>query len=225
MELHELKGGYDVLCSLGHNCLPASQLNHSKIRNIAGVIDWMMSPHLSGVSALLRDRFRHVMLRDNLRYHGASSDSGCYVIRDAAYDLYSVHDFPMEDNDPDILESYSGLKQKLDYRANRFLQLMQSGKRIFFLRTEATSYETEELLHVLDNLVVGDYKLLVVNHAQVSNMVQIDYHLPNVCTLLIPEVANMFQDNHTLWRTILGGIYNTMTNEEINTYLLKNYNI
>lgn len=220
MKLHEIKGGYDVLYSLGHNCLPASQLNHSNIRNIAGVIDWMISPHLSGVSALLRDRFRYIMLRDNLRDHGASADSGCYVIRDAAYDLYSVHDFPMEHNDPEILQSYSGLKQKLDYRASRFLQLMRSGKRIFFLRTEATSYETEELLHVLDNLVAGEYKLLVVNHAQVSDIVQIDYHLPNVCTLLIPEVTNMFQDNHNLWRTILDGIYNTMTNEEINTYLL-----
>lgn len=220
MKLDEIKGGYDVLYSLGHNCLPASQLNHSKIRNVAGVIDWMISPHLSGVSALLRDRFQYIMLRDNLRYYGASADSGCYVIRDAAYDLYSVHDFPMEDNDPEILQSYSGLKQKLDYRASRFLQLMRSGKRIFFLRTEATSYETEELLHILDNLVAGEYKLLVVNHAQVSEIVQIDYLLPNVCTLLIPEVANMFQDNHNLWRTILDGIYNTMTNEEINNFLL-----
>ena len=47
---------------------------------------------------------------------------------------------------------------------------MQSGKRILFLRTEATSYETEELIHVLNDLVIGEYKLLVVNHAQVSDI-------------------------------------------------------
>ncbi|WP_211748563.1 DUF1796 family putative cysteine peptidase [Paenibacillus sp. Marseille-Q4541] len=225
MELDELKGGYDVLFSLGHNCLPASQLNHSRIRNIAGVIDWMISPHLSGISAMLRDRFSYLMKRENLQYYGASSDSGCYVIRDSAYDLYSVHDFPLEENDPEILQSYSKLREKLDYRARRFLQLVQSGKRIFFLRTETTPYETEELVSVLNDLVVGEYRLLVVNHAPVSDITPLDYHLRNVCTLLIPEVPQMFQDNHFIWRTILDGIYNTMSNEEVNDYLSKNHNI
>ncbi|MCM3781649.1 papain-like cysteine peptidase [Neobacillus mesonae] len=209
MNLAELKGQYDVAFSLGHNCLAASQLNHSRIRTMAGVIDWMITPQLSEVCSLLRNRFNHMMQQENMSVVGINSLAGCYIVRDAAYEIYSHHDFPLVDNNPDNLASYTILREKIDRRAERFLNRMNQNHKTLFVRTEANLHETAELLDVLNEITTGEYKLLVVNHAPVQDVVQVEWHLPNVCTLLIPQVDNMFEDNHMIWRKILKDIYAT----------------
>ncbi|MFD2701171.1 DUF1796 family putative cysteine peptidase [Paenibacillus shunpengii] len=209
MKWTDIKGHYDVAYSLGHNCLAASQLNHSRIRTMAGVIDWMITPQLSGVTELLRNRFKYMMQPENMTVIGVNPLAECYIVRDAAYDIYSHHDFPLVSNTPHHLASYSILQDKIERRSARFLNRMILNKKTLFLRTEATRHETAELIDVLQKMTAGEFRLLVVNHASVQNVVEIDWELPNVCTLLIPQVDNMFEDNHSIWRYILQDIYAT----------------
>lgn len=44
MILNEIKGTYDVIFSLGHNCLAADQLSRTLLRKVGGVIDWVETP-------------------------------------------------------------------------------------------------------------------------------------------------------------------------------------
>uniref|UniRef100_UPI00406D0897 DUF1796 family putative cysteine peptidase n=1 Tax=Paenibacillus sp. FSL L8-0340 TaxID=2954685 RepID=UPI00406D0897 len=70
MILNEIKGTYDVIFSLGHNCLAADQLSRTLLRKVGGVIDWVETPVLAGVSNLLRNRFAHFMKFPNLSITG-----------------------------------------------------------------------------------------------------------------------------------------------------------
>lgn len=205
MKLSEITGTYDVIFSLGHNCLAADQLTRVMLRKIGGVIDWVESPSLSSVSHLLRNRFANFMEFPNLSITGINDNAGCYIVRDIAHDIFSHHDFPLAENTPEQLNSYPQLVEKITRRIPRFLETLQSAGKILFIRTEAALDETAELLEVLDGMVPGKYNLLVINHAAVHGIVETPWPFSNVCALQIPQVTDMFHDNDYIWRAILYG--------------------
>lgn len=205
MDFNQIKGAYDVIFSLGRNCLAADQLSRHMLRNIGGVLDWVESPALSGVSQLLRNEFAHYMEFANLAITGINEQAGCYIVRDAAYHIFSHHDFPLQENAPDQLLSYPELRAKIARRVPRFLATLRSANRILFIRTEGTIHETAELLEVLRSQVVGEFNVLVINHAPVSGIVETPWPFPNVCALQIPVVPDEFHDNDYLWKKLLEG--------------------
>ncbi|WP_342437328.1 DUF1796 family putative cysteine peptidase [Paenibacillus sp. FSL L8-0436] len=205
MILNEIKGTYDVIFSLGHNCLAADQLSRTLLRKVGGVIDWVETPVLAGVSNLLRNRFAHFMDFPNLSITGINHKAECYIVRDAAYHAFSHHDFPLVENTPEQLVSYPKLKEKLQRRIPRFLETLMDADKVLFIRTEATIHETAELLDVLNGMVKGTFNLLVINHAPVHGIIETPWPFNNVCALQIPEVPDMFHDNDHLWRSILYG--------------------
>ncbi|MCL6604858.1 MAG: papain-like cysteine peptidase [Paenibacillus sp.] len=205
MNFNEIKGTYDVIFSLGQNCLAADQLSRHMLRNIGGVLDWVESPILAGVNQLLRNRFSNFMEFPNLAITGINDHAGCYIVRDAAYHIFSHHDFPLKENTPVELTSYPELRAKVARRVPRFLETLQNANRILFIRTEGTIHETAELLEVLKEMVTGEFNLLVINHAPVSGVIETPWPFPNVCALQIPVVPNEFHDNDYLWKNILEG--------------------
>lgn len=205
MNLNEIKGAYDVIFSLGKNCLPADQISRRMLRKIGGVIDWVESPSLSGVSNLLRNRFANYMEFPNLSVTGINELAGCYIVRDAAYHIFSHHDFPLNANTPEHLNSYPELRAAISRRAPRFLDILQTADKILFIRTEATVHETAELLEVLRGMVRGQFNLLVVNHKPVYGIFEVPSPFPNVCEVHIPIVPNEFQDNDHIWSDMLWG--------------------
>lgn len=205
MNLNEIKGTYDIIFSLGANCLPADQLTRHMLRKAGGVIDWMESPILSGVNQLLRNRFSNFMEFSNLAITGINKKAGCYIVRDAAYHIFSHHDFPLDQNTPFRLSSYSELREKVSRRVPRFLETLRNANRILFIRTEATIHETAELLDILRELVPGEFNLLVINHAPVHEVTETPWPFHNVCVLQFPAVPDEFHDNDHLWSNILWG--------------------
>ncbi|WP_379134201.1 DUF1796 family putative cysteine peptidase [Paenibacillus sp. sgz500958] len=203
MNFSEIKGSYDVIFSLGHNCLPADQLSRYMLRKIGGVLDWVESPILAGVSNLLRNRFSHYMELPNLSVTGINDQAGCYIVRDAAYYIFSHHDFPLSENTSEQLNSYPELREKINRRVPRFMETLKNTAKILFIRTEATIHETAELLTVLDSMVQGEFNLLVINHAPVPGIVETPWPFHNVCALQIPNVPDMFHDNDYIWRGLL----------------------
>ncbi|AIQ69341.1 DUF1796 family putative cysteine peptidase [Paenibacillus graminis] len=203
MNFNEIQGTYDVIFSLGRNCLAADQLSRHMRRKIGGVLDWVESPALSGVSNLLRNRFSNFMELPNLAITGINDKAECYIVRDAAYYVFSHHDFPLNQNTPTQLVSYPELREKVTRRVPRFLEALRSANRILFIRTEGTIHETAELLDVLQELVSGEFNVLVVNQAPVSGIVETPWPFSNVCALQIPMVPDEFHDNDYLWKNIL----------------------
>ncbi|ULO05836.1 peptidase [Paenibacillus sp. 19GGS1-52] len=206
MNLTEIKGTYDVIFSLGHNCLVADQLSRSMLRTVGGVLDWVESPILAGVSNLLRNHFLYFMELPNLSITGINDKAGCYIVRDAAYHIFSHHDFPLIENTPEQLTSYPKLQEKINRRVPRFLETLLNADKILFIRTEGTIHETNELLGILQGMVKGEFNLLVINHAPVDGIIETPWPFHNVCALQIPEVPDMFYDNDHLWRVLLSGL-------------------
>lgn len=207
MELEDIKGDFDAIYSLGHNSLPGVQMAKNGLRHDTGVIDWMCSPLLSGVSNMLRHRFAHFMELRNMSITGIDPNASCYLVRDAAYHIISNHDFSVEANTPTQLITYPQFKEKMNRRIERFLQKLKASHRVLFIRTESSYAEAQELQEVIRGLRSHrDFCILVVNHAPVEGIVELHWPLEYVCALQLPQVTDPFYENDELWRSILSGI-------------------
>lgn len=205
MNLSDIKGTYNAIFSLGDLCLASLQLQRRGLRPYSGVLDWIASLNLSDVSRLLQNRFVGFMEMPNLRIIGYATDK--YIcVSDDAYHMVSNHDFETTKNSLYHLGGYPEVKQKYDRRINRFLEKVNTCKRILFVRTEGTYDEALELQSVLSDLVKHDFRVLIVNHAPVMGVVEQNWPLEKVCAIELPNFEK-WEGNNYLWDQILQGIH------------------
>lgn len=204
MQLEELRGAYDAVFSLGQNCTPAIQMEKNGLRPFAGVLDWMMSDTLTDVNRLLRDRFAGFMEFPNLVVTGKSQLN--YMVKDTAYNVISVHDFPQSRNTPSNLATYPEFKEKMERRIQRFHEKVAAARRVLFVRMLGTKEEVTELNEILGQLVSREYRLIIINYSASSELLEMDWQLPNVCALEMPyaDIWNYRSDPH--WSRIFQGI-------------------
>lgn len=205
MRLAELKGNYDAIFSLGDLCLASIQLDKNNLRPYSGVLDWMGSPQLSDVNLLLLNRFYGFMELENLRVVG-DANPDMLLVSDDVYHILSNHDFPKAQNTYTHLVTYPEVKQKFDRRIQRFLEKADSCQRILFVRTEGDFQDAYDLQMILSGLVRNDFRILLINHAPVSGIVELDWPLDKVCALQLPNQEKWEGNNH-LWKTIFAGIH------------------
>ncbi|GIO33774.1 MULTISPECIES: DUF1796 family putative cysteine peptidase [Paenibacillus] len=207
MRVADLKGSYDAIFSLGDLCLAAMKLEKFELRPYAGPLDWMATYDLSQVNRLLRNRFAHFMEYNNLYVEKKVSDQ-LYLVRDTYYDFQSNHDFFTHNNFPPNLEAYPTVKAKYDRRVQRFMEKAHTSRNILFIRTEGSFEQAKELQEVLSGLVRHDFRVLLINHTSVSGIVELDWPLDKVCSILMPD-ADKWMGNDHLWSQILNGIHLT----------------
>jgi hypothetical protein len=209
MKIENLKGNYDAIYSLGDLCLASLQLRKNKLRPFAGPLDWMSSPSLPSVSRLLKNQFTGYMDKSNLIPTGYStgvdSSEPYLCVTDTAYQIVSSHDFKASQNTFNNLGTYPEVRAKFDRRIIRLLDVLSSGKRILFIRTEGIFEEVLELESVLSKLVKNDFYILVVNHSNTKILVEKDWPIANVCAIELPNVEK-WQGNDHYWRDIFNGI-------------------
>ena len=205
MKLQDLKGTYDAIYSLGDLCLASLQLEKNNLRPYSGVLDWMASPALSNVNRLLKNRFIGFMDLPNLRIIGYAGEN-IICVSDDAYHFVSNHDFEVGKNSLSHLGGYPEVKEKFDRRIRRFLEKAASCQRILFIRTEGDLEEAEALEKVLSGLVRNDFRVLLINHADVEGLVEDDWPLEKVCAVRLPD-KNKFTENDHLWKKMLEDIH------------------
>ncbi|WP_028561935.1 DUF1796 family putative cysteine peptidase [Paenibacillus pinihumi] len=205
MKLQDIKGSYNAIYSLGDLCLASIQLKQNNLRTFAGVLDWAGSPILPDVTRLLQNRFAGLMDAQNLRVIGYAGDTHICV-SDDTYNFVSNHDFEIGPNSLYHLGTYAEVKAKYDRRIQRFLEKAATSQRMLFVRTEGTLEEAAALQNVLSGLVQHDFKVLVVNHAPVSTIIELDWPLEKVCGIQLPNGEKWAGNNH-LWQHMLQGIY------------------
>jgi hypothetical protein len=209
MRIKDIKGEYEAIYSLGDLCLAALQLRKNNLRPYAGPLDWMSSPSLSNVSRLLKNRFNGYMEKPNLIASGYSTgvDSAePYVcVTDMAYQIVSSHDFKGDKNTLTNLATYPEVKAKFARRIERFLDILSTGKRILFIRTEGTFQEALELESVLSQLVKNDFTILLINHTNTKSIIEKDWPVKNVCAIELPNVEK-WDGNDDYWKFIFNGI-------------------
>jgi len=205
--LHKLKGTYDSIFSLGHLCLAAMQLRKFQLRPFSGVLDWVGSPQLSKVNLLIKNRFSDFLNINHLKPDRYLSPTDLYV-HDFVYDIGFNHDFKTDKNTLTHLGGYSEVKAKYDRRINRFLEKMNTSKRILFIRTEATEAKFEdvkELETILSNMVAGDFHILLVHHKNISHMIEKPYPLSSVTLVELPN-KEIWDENDPYWAKIFQGV-------------------
>jgi len=204
MRICELNGAYDGIFSIGFNCLPAIQLEKNGLRPFAGVIDWMYSD-MSDVSRLFTNRFAGFMQRQNLAVVGFDYAQVNLLVEDRMYRITSTHDFPSSRNNVYALPSYPEFRDKMDRRIARCLERFANGKRLLFVRTGGTYEQAAALERVLRQVVRHDFSLLLVNFSDVWTVVDIDWPLEHVCSVLLPR-QNIWTDWDHLWTKLLRGM-------------------
>ena len=204
MKLNELKGNYDAIYALGFNCLPSIQLEKNKLRPFAGVIDWMFSD-LSDVSYLMQNRFEHFMERSNLQVVGYDYGESCYLVKDCRYNITSTHDFPVRSDPHQQLLTYPEFQNRVERRIKRCLEKLETSRKLLFVRTGA-SYEQALLFQsILSQMVTHDYRVLIVNYAEVEGVADRGWDLEKVCAVDLPQY-NIWTAHDEYWREIFQGI-------------------
>jgi hypothetical protein len=207
MGLKVIKGSYDSIFSLGDLCLASIQLKKNSLRNFSGVLDWMASPSLPEVSRLLRNEFNGFLDRPSLRIIGYASQDQICVSNDS-YQMVFNHDFGTDKNTLQYIGSYDEVKEKYDRRIKRTLEKMKKDKRLLFVRTEGTFEEVLELHTTLSSMVKNDFRILVINHKDVSGLIEKNWPIEGVCAIDLPNVEK-WEGNDKYWKMILEGVHLT----------------
>lgn len=205
MRREDLMGSYDAIFSLGDLCLTSIQLKKHGLRPYSGVFDWAATPTLSKVNFMLKNRFAQFMQLEHLRTIGPASDT-MLCVADDYYDFVSNHDFELTKNSMTYLGSYNEVMEKYNRRISRFLYAMNTAKRILFVRTEGDLGDVMELQATLRDLVKNDFSILVINHEDVSGIVEKHWPLPHVYSVAFPNSVDKWEGNNELWSEILQGI-------------------
>ncbi|MED1203451.1 DUF1796 family putative cysteine peptidase [Heyndrickxia acidicola] len=205
MSLEEIKGEYDAIFSLGHLCLAGLQLKKNQLRPFSGVLDWMGSNSLPDVNRLLKNRFAGFMDFKNLAIRGYANEYNL-LVEDEVYHIFSNHDFAADKNTLTHLAAYPEVKEKFNRRIKRFLEKMETSKRILFVRTEGSFADVLELESVLSDLVKHDFRILVVNHTNVQGLVEKEWPVERVAVVELPN-KEIWEENDQLWKTILSDVH------------------
>ncbi|MCL6457737.1 MAG: papain-like cysteine peptidase [Gorillibacterium sp.] len=205
MNIVDLHGSYDAIFSLGQNCLPSIQLEKNGLRTFSGVLDWMMSDELTDVCRLLENRFQGFMDLANLQVEDSSGVN--LRVRDLAYNIISVHDFPASRNSPIHLGSYTDFKIKLNRRIERFIQLSASSSRTLYVRMNGKYEEALRLEQALAPYVAGDFSILLVNYTFIPDLFDCAWPNARICSVQMssPDIWNNVSDPH--WKQLFTGIH------------------
>jgi Putative papain-like cysteine peptidase (DUF1796) len=213
MKLEDLKGNYDAIYSLGDLCLAALQLRKNNLRPFAGPLDWMSSPSLPNINRLLKNQFAGFMDKSKLTPSGYStgvdSSEQYLCLTDMEYGIVSSHDFKASQNTFSNLATYPEVRAKFDRRIKRFLDILSTGKRILFIRTEGSFEEVLELESVLEKMVKNQFAILLVNHTSTTKLIEKDWPVQRICAIELPN-AEKWEGNNDIWQEIFKNI--TITN-------------
>ncbi|MCE2983350.1 MAG: papain-like cysteine peptidase [Parachlamydia sp.] len=134
---------YDEAVSLGCLCQVAQQLNLNGIRHQSYPFDWIVT-HAEGPTRFIANQGAGFLDLDQITLGEKWANTNFIIAYDHLYNFILLHNF----NIP-FHASYVPIKDQFDKRIRRFFQLLQSDKKILFVRLVITQEEAELLDHVL----------------------------------------------------------------------------
>ncbi|WP_347338365.1 DUF1796 family putative cysteine peptidase [Tumebacillus amylolyticus] len=224
MKLAELKREFDAVLSLGGNCQTAYQLDRIGLRSSSGPLDWMLTYSLPMLTELLQSRFQEYFARENIQLLPAGEGAYHHVLFDDRYQSTSMHDIDIVPG-REWVEDYPAFREKLDRRIRRFLQQVEKSDSVLFVRLAGTREQTEALVTALEALrPQGDFFLLVVNYTDDRRLIELDWGLDRVCSVLLPNDDIRWEGNDAAWDALFDGITRREEVQPVtNTHSLEGY--
>jgi len=198
MRWYDCAGAYKAYVSLGSTCQTAYQLRRLGLRRFAGPLDWFISRDAGDVARLLRNRFYGFMEPNRIELAGI--DPPHYVVRDAGYDVYSYHDFPLHGH---WMNAYPEFKRKIDRRKQTLYAAAATGP-VCYVRIEASRQEALQLYSALSQFAPGPFRLLTVNFMDDSRIKHEDWGYPHIASVSIPRGTD-WRGSDSAWNEIMYG--------------------
>lgn len=188
---------YDEVVSLGTKCQVAIQIEHNGIRKLAYPFDWLVSPFDSLTSFIINDG-THFLDRDKLDYKGVYPGNPPYHhVEDTHYGFIILHELL----GPDAVENYTQVKTKYKRRIERLFNLLQSDKKVLFIRTSITREEAIYLDNVLHTKYPQlEYTLLALNNTEDFKT---EWKLPRIRNFYLPIEPANWEGDYARWKEIL----------------------
>lgn len=143
------KEKFDFVCSLGGNCMAASQLQQRGLRTFSLPFDWLYMKQneivLYGLIECFKNNFTNFMIKKNMRFipqeefpNNGNPDRVFYQDTETKY--YFLNHF---DNELDVDNEFEKVKEKIERRINRFLNCINNSNKILFLLSHVFYIENQ----------------------------------------------------------------------------------
>lgn len=188
---------YDEVVSLGARCQVANQIEANGIRQRAYPFDWIVT-NAQGLGAFITNKGSHFLDKDKIIYVGPYPGSPPhYHVIDTHYGFESFHEFLA----PETPGNYEGVKAKLERRIRRFFKLLESDKKVLFIRTDTTKADAV----YLDNIIHTLYPHLVYTIVALGNTPDHanEWGLPRIKNFYINIDPSNWEGDYVRWKEIL----------------------
>lgn len=150
---------YDYVISLGYNCDVANGLMHGELRDKSYPFDWNFTK-MSKINTTIRENFINFFKRENLarsKYNGRPAmdkDGGVIYVHNGSYEDLIKNE-----------EYYNIRNENYMRRIERFLELLNSDKKILFVRLieDDTHEEHLEFINIIKEMYQNcNFKLILL---------------------------------------------------------------
>lgn len=126
---------YDLIISIGQNCVTPEILNENSLRKFSSPLDWLQMCNYHSVIKLIQNRFLDIFNKEDLKYSNFDPNSNTDAYYNTRTNIYHIHDFPNEDADKfDALYAMNLLKYQR--RSKRLLKKIKYCHKICLVYIE-----------------------------------------------------------------------------------------
>lgn len=207
MKQKDLKGKYDLVVSLGAPCQVAEQMRRHDLRKCALPFDWTVLESVECLVKAIDNNFEDYFKRENMEVKNRHDHT--YLVWDNKYEVMSVHDFPLVDDDDEekIFSAYPEFSEKMRRRIERFYEEIGQSKKTLFIRYHSSYEDTVKLQECLKKLTNNRFKLIVLNETQEREMIEEDWNIENTYAAQICQAPDIpWQGCQEHWDYVLKGV-------------------
>jgi hypothetical protein len=188
---------YDQAVSLGFSCQVVWQLETNGKRSLAYPFDWVHTHSVSLLSFLANKGAGFLELK-NISIQGKyAGDTAHMKVVDIINGIISYHDIISSP----LFGNYKAVKAKYDRRIKRFFELLNSNKKVLFVRQGDTKAEIEHLDYFLHESYPNlNYDILAVNCTEEYHT---DWEMTRVKNYFIPQIEGDWMGNFECWKEVL----------------------
>lgn len=182
-----------TIISLGRSCSAALHIREFKLSQEAFPFDWLVTPFDSLYSLLLYD-FQDFFSKNNLEQRGTKPSS--IPVYETKYGTLHIHDFLIGSS---IDEQYDLIKEKYMRRIRRFRMILNSGRLVYFVRTDISKGQAYKLVTYISKTWPHLTYVLVAVGDQLEH--KNDWNMDNVRNFYVSPKLSTFQKT-TEWQSI-----------------------
>ena len=150
------KEKFDFVCSLGGNCMAASQLQQRGLRTFSLPFDWLFYKDSTPIYKLIecfKDNFQHFLLKENMRELRSNeitdAHSNMVQYQDTYTEIFFYNHFPKKINND---REFEKVKEKITRRIERFLYFLNKSNKILFIFLHHYNFENKPYIELYNFL-------------------------------------------------------------------------